>query len=100
LSPSVDPLTELSITGIQDSANKIYTLSSQLSIGSQHMFFINGQLMTYNNDYIISANTLLIYTHRPAPSKTDILRIFGSIGTVPISGVSNSLSIAYSIALG
>jgi hypothetical protein len=49
---------------------------------------------------IISGTTLLIYTYRPAPSNTDILRIFGSIGTVPISGVSNSLAIAYSIALG
>jgi hypothetical protein len=64
------------------------------------MFFINGQLLTYNNDYSISGTTLLIYTYRPAPSSTDILRIFGSIGTVPISGVSNSLAIAYSIALG
>jgi hypothetical protein len=38
--PSVDPLTELVITGTQDSANKIYTLSSQLSAGSQHIFLL------------------------------------------------------------
>jgi hypothetical protein len=59
--PSVDPLTELVITGTQDSANKIYTLSSQLSAGEPTYFFINGQLLTYNNDYSISGTHYYIH---------------------------------------
>jgi hypothetical protein len=45
ISPSVDPLTELVITVHKIVLTK-YILSSQLSAGSQHMFFINGQLLT------------------------------------------------------
>jgi len=76
------PLTELTISGTQNSINKIFTLSSPLTVGTQHMFFINGQLLVYGPDYTISGTTLTLTADRPAPSFYDSLRIFGSIGNI------------------
>lgn len=55
---------------------------SGLSPGSEHMFYINGQLQTYGGDYTISGTTLTIVDGRPAPISADVLKLYGSIGFV------------------
>jgi hypothetical protein len=52
------PLTELVITGTQDSANK--NIHYHHNLVGANICFINGQLLTYNNDYSISG-TINIY---------------------------------------
>lgn len=48
------------------------------------MFYLNGQLLTYTADYTISGTTLVISSDRPAPTYSDILKIYGSTGYVEI----------------
>jgi hypothetical protein len=62
-----------------------------LSTGTTFQFFINGQLQTYSADYTILGTTLTIVSDRPAPTPTDVLILYGSIGTVsPTLTVSGS----------
>ena len=79
---SESSLTELTVTGIQNNVNKVFTLSATLTAGTQHMFFINGQLLVYESDYTIQSTTLTLIADRPAPSLYDSLRIFGTVGNV------------------
>jgi hypothetical protein len=90
ITPNVEPLTEVSISPPPDDINRVFTLSVPLTVGSQHMFFISGQLLSYGDDYIISGTTLTIDDERPAPETLDVLRLFGSVGTVLIAGSSGS----------
>jgi hypothetical protein len=73
-----------------------------LSVGSQHLFFINGQLQTIANDYDISGVTLTINVDRPAPTYSDILKLYGSIGVVSVSSgaITKQDSIAYALIFG
>jgi len=83
-------ILEISISGVQNSNNKIFTLSNEI-ISLSHMFYVDGQLQTHNGDYVLSGLTLTFL--RVAPSSTDVLRIFGSIGSSPTIGISTDLDI-------
>ena len=63
---------ELTITGVQDGINKNFILSSGVSY--IHMFYVDGQLQTYNNDYYVSGLTLTFI--KIPPKESDILRLF------------------------
>ena len=76
------PLTELTISGARNSINKVFTLSNPLIVGTSHMFFINGELQVYGVDYTISGTILTLSAGNPAPTATDSLRIFGTIGNI------------------
>jgi hypothetical protein len=80
----VDPVSDVNISGTQDGVNKTYTLLSGLSSNSISWFYINGQLQTYGNDYTISGTILTIASERPAPTSTDILKLYGSVGYVTV----------------
>ncbi len=71
---NANPLYEVTITGTQDSSNKTFTLASPIPGGNLHMFFNNGQLLTYGSDYTITGTTLEFATLYPAPTPTDVLR--------------------------
>ena len=44
------------------------------------MFFKNGQLLTYGDDYTISGTTLTFTSNTPAPTSTDILKLLSDKG--------------------
>jgi hypothetical protein len=75
-------------------------LASALNSGTTHQFFINGQLMKYTADYTISSTTLTISSDRDAPLNTDVLTLFGSIGTIVINVVTQEQSIINSLIFG
>jgi hypothetical protein len=86
-------LADIPLSGTQNSVNKTFTIPSQLSSGSQHMFFINGQLQTLNSDYSISGTTLTIDPSRPAPTATDVLKLYGNLGTIgSFTSVNNNVN--------
>ena len=87
---SGESVTEITISGTQNNVNKVFTLASALTPGAIHQFYLNGQLLTYSSDYTISSTTLTFSVDRPAPSPSDVLRLFGSIGQSAISGTSGT----------
>ena len=84
LSPSVDPLSDITITGTKNGINKSFTLSNSLTAGTIHAFYVNGQLMKEIDDYQISGTTLTFSTERPAPVSDDSFRLLGSVGFVSV----------------
>lgn len=80
-------ISEVVLTGTQDGVNKDFTLASPLTSGTTHQFYINGQLLTYTSDYTISGTTLTFVTARPAPTASDVLKLYGSIITSLQAGV-------------
>jgi hypothetical protein len=71
-----DRLTEINLSGLQNNNNYFYTLSSGLTT-TLNMFYLNGQLQTYGDDYIISTTTLIVL--RPPPSPSDVLKLYGYV---------------------
>jgi hypothetical protein len=67
-------------------------MASGLSPSSIAWFYINGQLQTYTSDYSIAGITLTIATERPAPTASDVLKLYGSCGYVAVSGGSSGTS--------
>ncbi len=98
--PNVDPLSEIVISGTQDGSNKTFTMASALNGGTTHQFFINGQLLKYTADYTISSTTLTISADRNAPLSTDVLTLFGSVGTTVVNEVTQEQSIINSLIFG
>jgi hypothetical protein len=90
--PIVDPITEVTVTGTQDGSNKSFTLSSALSGGTVHKFYINGQLLKPGLEYNIGGTTLTFVSGYPAPIASDIMRLFGSIGFVQVGGGTSGSS--------
>lgn len=93
---SGNDLSEIVVSGTQNSVNKTFTIASALTLGTYHQFFINGQLMTYTEDYAISGTTLTIATAKPAPTASDVLILFGAIGAsscigIPLGGTSGQV---------
>lgn len=78
---------DVAITGTQNSSNKAFTLASALTPGTLHQFYINGQLLTYTSDYTISGTTLTFATERPAPTASDILKLYGSVTASSVAGL-------------
>jgi hypothetical protein len=67
-------------------------MASGLSPSSIAWFYINGQLQTYTSDYSIASTTLTIVSGRPAPTASDVLKLYGSVGYVAVSGGSSGTS--------
>ena len=69
----------VAISGTQNSSNKVFTLASAVSTGSEQIF-LNGQLLTpgAGNDYTISTTTVTFEAGFTAPAATDTLRAYGS----------------------
>lgn len=68
----------VTVSGTQDSVNKIFTIASAVMSGSEQVFR-NGQLLTpgASNDYVISGTTITFQAADPAPAATSVLRIYG-----------------------
>jgi len=81
-----DVVIKIAISGTQNNSNKTFTLASTPT-GSTQQFFINGQLLNYTDDYIVSGTTLTISSDRPAPTATDVLTYFGALGATGIVNV-------------
>ena len=66
------------VTGTQDSSNKIFTIGTAVKAGSE-MVYVNGQLLTpgSSNDYVISGTTVTFQAAFTAPASTDVIRIYG-----------------------
>jgi hypothetical protein len=75
-------MTLVNLSGNRNGVNKIYTLSSPLTFGTEHLFFLNGQLQTYGDDYTIDDVTLTISDDMPPPTASDILILYGTIGNI------------------
>lgn len=69
----------VTVSGTQDSANKVFTLSSAVSSNSE-LIYLNGQLLTpgATNDYVISGTTLTFQSAIEAPAATDVIRVYGA----------------------
>ena len=78
-------VSEITISGTQNGSNRDFVMSESL-VSSQNMFFINGQLLTEPDDYVISGTALTIDSSYPAPISTDVLRLFGTINDFAIVG--------------
>lgn len=67
------------VSGTQDSSNKIFTIGNALSSGSEQVF-LNGQLLTpgSSNDYVLSGTTLTFQAAMTAPAATDVIRVYGT----------------------
>lgn len=66
------------VSGTQDSSNKVFTIGNAVSAGSE-MVFINGQLLMPggSNDYVISTTTVTFQSGFTAPASTDTIRVYG-----------------------
>lgn len=69
----------VTVTGTQDAANKVFTLASAVSAGSE-MIMVNGITLNpgSSNDYVISGTTLTFQAAFPAPLSTDTIRAYGN----------------------
>jgi len=67
-------------------------MASGLSANAVSWFYINGQLQTYGNDYTVASTTLSISGDRPAPTASDVLKLYGSVGYVAVGGGSSGTS--------
>jgi hypothetical protein len=82
---STSSIGEIVISGTQNGSNKDFVMSEAL-VTTQNMFFINGQLLTEPDDYVISGTALTIDSNYPAPISGDTLRLFGTINDFAIIG--------------
>lgn len=66
------------VSGTQDSVNKVFTIANVIRANSEKIFF-NGQLLTpgSTNDYILSGTTLTFQSGFTAPLSTDVIRCYG-----------------------
>jgi hypothetical protein len=92
-SGSSNPVSLIAVSGTQNSSNKTFTLASAPT-STTNQFFINGQLMTYTEDYTLSGSTITIAIDRPAPSTTDALLFYGSLGSGGGGGTVDELQVA------
>jgi hypothetical protein len=67
-------------------------MASGLSANAVSWFYINGQLQTYGSDYTVASTTLTIAADRPAPTASDVLKLYGSVGYVAVGGGSSGTS--------
>jgi hypothetical protein len=89
--PNITPLGIITISGTQNSVNKNFVLDTGINNGELHQFFISGQLMSYIDDYSISGtNSLIISSHRPAPTQYDNLKFYGGVASIGTSGSGTS----------
>lgn len=65
----------ISVSGIQDGTNKIFTIGS-IPVGLTLQFYENGQLLSVINDYTLSSSTLTYVSARNAPLVSDNLTAF------------------------
>lgn len=67
------------VTGTQDSANKVFTIGNTLLSGSESVT-LNGQVLTPggSNDYVLSGTTLTFQAAMTAPSSTDVIQVWGT----------------------
>ena len=66
------------VSGTQNGTNKVFTIGSSVKSDSE-MVFLNGQLLNpgSGNDYLISGTTVTFQSAMPAPTATDVIRIYG-----------------------
>lgn len=66
------------VSGTQDSSNKVFTIGAAVKSGSEQVF-VNGQLLMpgSSNDYVISSTTVTFQAAFTAPASTDVIRIYG-----------------------
>jgi hypothetical protein len=87
------PLAEISLNGNKDGINVTYTASTLIN-EVNHLFFINGVLMAYNEDYIINGDEITLINYLSPPISTDIFKLYNSVtfvsGTSGSSGTSSS----------
>jgi hypothetical protein len=74
----------------------VHVAFTRAASSDQANFYLNGQLLTYTQDYTISGTTLTFSTDRPAPTASDVLRLFGAIGAsscigIPVGGTSGQV---------
>lgn len=67
------------VTGTQDSSNKVFTIGNALSSGSE-MVVVNGQVLDSgsSNDYVLSGTTLTFQAGFTAPAATDKIKVYGT----------------------
>lgn len=67
------------VSGTQDSSNKIFTIGNALAASSEQVY-LNGQLLApgTSNDYTLSGTTLTFTSGFTAPSATDVIRVYGA----------------------
>jgi hypothetical protein len=87
-------LTGITLTPSPNGIIKIFTLSTGLT-SDLYFFYLNGQLLTDGLDYTISGLTLTISSDRPAPTDSDILKLYcnhasGTSGTSGSSGIDGT----------
>ncbi len=75
------PLQSVSVSGTQDGSNKVFTLASSVSSGTE-LVFLNGQLLVNgaSDDYLVSGTTLTFQAAQPAPISTDKIKVY-AVGT-------------------
>jgi len=67
------------ITGTQDSSNKVFTIGNSVSAGSD-MITLNGQVLSNgaSDDYTISGTTITFTAGFTAPAATDKILAWGN----------------------
>ncbi len=86
---STQSIFEVPISGTQNGTNRDFVLQSIIT-SPVNLFFINGQLVVENVDYVISGTALSIDPDRPAPEPSDNLRVFGVISSFDSLGTSGT----------
>jgi len=66
---------EVTLSGLTNGSNKIFTLSKTIQTPNNTLFYYNGQLQKYGDNYSITGTTLEISTNTIAPESTDFLRL-------------------------
>jgi hypothetical protein len=75
------------LSGDKDGINKVFTTTTTIN-EVNHLFFINGVLMTYNDDYTLSGSQLILSSEIIPPESVDILKLYNSV--VFVSGTSGT----------
>lgn len=66
------------VTGTQDSVNKVFTLGTAVTAGTE-LVSVNGQVLNSgsSNDYVLSGTTLTFQAAFAAPAATDVIKVWG-----------------------
>jgi hypothetical protein len=66
---------DIEISGTTDGSNRNFTLSKNIQNPNKTLFYFNGQLQKYGDNYSITGTTLEILPNTFAPESTDFLRL-------------------------
>lgn len=66
---------DVTISGLTNGNNRSFILSKNIQTPNNTLFYLNGQLQKYNENYSITGNTLEILSSSLAPESTDFLRL-------------------------